>query len=236
MAITKALATSYNKYGIAVSGDKIVSPIGLVAPLLKIGTNGKLGKTVASCSVLAGNKAYKTKFGEIPGTCGYNCPGCYAMQGKFNCPDVVNSNAVNTILAREYIDFFDRAIRAQLDTLPGVAVRLHAAGDFFSKEYADTWRAIVRDYPNNEFWTYTKAEYESAFDNLPNGNIVKSIIPNFGFNFGTIEYIFRAYLELVARGETPYICRCTFDKSQHCENCKGCINNKYVLFRQMEDF
>ena len=228
--ITKALKESYNKYGIAVSGGKIVSPIGLVAPLIKIGTNTKLGKTVASCSVLAGKKTYKTKYGNVPGTCPFNCKGCYAMQGKFNCASTVNSNAVNTILAREFPEFFEKAIRAQLDTMPGIAVRLHAAGDFFSKEYANIWRGIVRDYPGNEFWTYTKAEFENTFDNLPNGNIVKSIIPEYGFNFGTIEYILRAYMELVARGEKPYICRCTFDKMQHCENCKGCIDNKYVLF------
>ena len=59
---------------------------------------------------------------------------------------------------------------------------------------------------------------------------MRSIVLEFGFNFGHIDYIFRAYLELVARGESPYICRCTFDKNQHCENCRGCIENKYVLF------
>lgn len=228
--ITKALKAAYNKYGIAVEGEKIVSPVGLVSPVLKDG-NGKTGKSVKTFSLLAGMiEYYSAKFGHVCGTCGYNCPGCYAMSGRYNCDNVIDSNAINTILAREYIGFLDKAIRAQLDTLPGVAVRIHAAGDFFSDEYAAMWRQIVADFPVNEFWTYTKAEYESLFDDLPNGNIVKSIIPGFGFNFGEIEYILRAYLELLERGEMPYICRCTFDKGQHCENCRGCLDNLFVLF------
>lgn len=228
--ITKELKASYNKYGIAISGGKIVSPVGNISPVLKDG-NGKTGASVKTFSLLAGMiEYYSAVYGNVCGTCGYNCPGCYAMTGRYNCDNVIDSNAVNTLLARDHIDFLNRAIRAQLDTLPGVAVRIHAAGDFFSKEYAEMWRGIVRDYKTNEFWTYTKAEYETLFDGLENGNIVKSVIPGYGFNFGEIEYILRAYLELIARGENPYICRCTFDKDQHCENCRGCLDNLFVLF------
>ena len=230
MAITKELKASYSKYGIYADGNKISAPIGLISPVLKDG-NGKTGESVKTFSLLAGMREYFSAiYGNVCGTCSHNCPGCYAMTGRYNCDNVVDSNAANTLLAQYHIDFLNRAIRAQLDTLPGVAVRIHAAGDFFSNEYAEMWRGIVRDYPNNEFWTYTKAEYEDLFNGLENGNIVKSIIPGYGFNFGTIEYILRGYLELVARGEKPYICRCTFDKDQHCENCRGCLDNLFVLF------
>lgn len=229
--LTKKEIAAYNAHSISVTidGARIVSPIGDIMPVLKDG-NTKTGKTVKTFSLLPTNKAFNTCFGTIPGTCPYHCEKCYATRGKYNCDNVINSNAINTILARDYMDFLDRAIRAQLDTLPGVDIRIHAAGDFFNKAYAEMWRGIVRDYPTNKFWTYTKTEYENTFAGLENGNIVKSLLPGIGFNFGHIEYVLRAYVELVARGETPYICRCTFDKNQHCENCKGCIDNLYVLF------
>lgn len=226
----KGLKASYIKYGITVNGEKIVSPRGVVvSPFLKPG-NSKTGKSVYTYSNLPTNKTFETIYGAVKGTCPYNCAGCYATKGFYNFSNTKNALAVNTMLCYTELEFVEKAIRAQLDTLPGVDVRIHAAGDFFSKEYAEMWRGIVRDYPNNKFWTYTKAEYENIFDEFENANIVKSIIPGVGFNFGHIDYIFKAYTELVERGEKPYICRCTFDKSQHCEGCKGCINNKYVLF------
>lgn len=228
----KALKDSYKAYGIYTNGEKIVTPVGLVSPLLKEG-NTKTGKTVYTFSLLPTNKTFETVYGTIKGSCPCNCQGCYATKGNYNFPGVRSSMAANTVLCYEHLDFVEKAIRAQLDTLPGVDIRIHAAGDFFNKEYADMWRRIASDYANtNKFWTYTKAEYENTFSGLANANIVKSIIPGFGFNFGHIEYVLRAYVELVKRGETPYICRCTFDDAQHCEGCKGCINNKYVLFAE----
>lgn len=229
--LTRKEIAAYKAHNITVTvdGARIVSPIGNIMPVLKDG-NTKTGKRVKTFSVMPTNKVFDTAFGKVCGTCPFHCEKCYATKGKYNCDNVINSNAINTILARDYLEFLDSAIRAQLDTLPGVDIRIHAAGDFFNKEYAEMWRGIVADYPNNNFWTYTKSEYENTFAGLENGNIVKSLLPGIGFNFGHIDYILRAYVELVARGESPYICRCTFDKKQHCENCRGCINNKYVLF------
>lgn len=230
MAISKALKASYNKYGIAVSGDKISTPAGMVAPLLKQG-NTKTGKKVWTFSTLPTNKVFSTACGDICGTCPCNCTGCYATKGNYNFKTTRNSLAINTLLCRDHLDIVNKMIRAQLDTLPGVDIRIHAAGDFFGDEYANMWRDIVKDYPTNNFWTYTKvAKYESLFDDLPNGNIVKSIIPACGFNFGHIEYIAKAYIALVNAGATPYVCRCTFDDMQHCEGCRGCIEHKHVLF------
>lgn len=109
--------------------------------------------------------------------------------------------------------------------------RIHASGDFDSLENVNLWCEIVGDCKNTRFWTYTKrVDFESAFDNYDNANIVRSIIPGIGFNFGTCEYILNAYKELLNRGESVYICRCGVDKNQHCNTCKGCSVNKYVLF------
>ena len=81
------------------------------------------------------------------------------------------------------------------------------------------------------FWSYTKNEIaEKAFDDLKNVNIVKSIVPGFGFNFGHCDYILMVYKALKAMGKDVYICRCGIDKNQHCVNCKGCSENTFVLF------
>lgn len=73
-------------------------------------------------------------------------------------------------------------------------------------------------------------QYETLFDDLKNANIVKSIIPSIGFNFGKCEYIINAYFTLKTMGKSVYICKCGIDKNQHCENCGVCAAYEYVLF------
>ena len=73
-------------------------------------------------------------------------------------------------------------------------------------------------------------KFETLFDDLSNANIVKSIIPHIGVNFGKCEYIINAYFTLKAMGLNVYICKCGIDKNQHCEGCKVCASYDYVLF------
>lgn len=68
------------------------------------------------------------------------------------------------------------------------------------------------------------------FDELKNANIVKSVIPHVGVNFGHCDYIISAYYALREMGEKVYICKCGFDDKQHCERCGVCAGYKYVLF------
>jgi len=37
------------------------------------------------------------------------------------------------------------------------AIRIHAAGDFYSQEYFDMWLSIAYDNPHIEMWAYTKS-------------------------------------------------------------------------------
>lgn len=217
----------YAKYGITYKNGKILSPWGTwVAELLKEG-NTKTGKKVLTWSTLAG-----TKDG---GTCACDCPGCYAKRGFYNMPSVRESLARNTMIANLYLDFFVRAVCAQLESIGGEAeVRIHAAGDFMTKnpdEYAAAWHYIAKSFPKSHFWTYTKvSRFEALFDDLDNANIVKSLIPEKGVNFGHCDYIMELYAYLKALGKDVYICRCGIDKNQHCENCGHCSRSEYVLF------
>lgn len=54
---------------------------------------------------------------------------------------------------------FEMAKRGELPELPKTAkrVRIHASGDFFNQRYFDRWMEYARQYPEVEFWAYTKS-------------------------------------------------------------------------------
>lgn len=228
----------YATYGITFDGKKIEAPLfGKINPLLVNG-NEKLGKGVWTWSTLATNRiitaVLNKETGETiseKGTCPVNCPGCYATSGCYCFNSTKLSLAIKTVIARRFLDFMVRAIIAQIKADKIRLLRIHCAGDFFSAEYIDAWKTIVKACPECVFWSYTKnPAAEKAFDDCNNCNIVKSVISGVGFNFGKCGYIIKAYNALKAAGKNVYICRCGIDKNQHCVNCKGCSKNEYVLF------
>ena len=230
MAINNKQTKIFRSYGIEVRDGKLVSPIGLINPVLKRG-NTKVGRNVWTWSTLPTNNLFSTEFGIISGTCKCSCEGCYGMAGHYQRANVKRSLAINTLLAYQYLNWLESAILAQLECIGPCMVRIHATGDFFGDEYAEMWSDVVRKSPECKFWTYTKVtKYETLFDQFDNANIVKSIIPEVGYNFGHCDHILHAKNELESRGEEVYICKCGVDDTQHCENCTGCSVNKWVLF------
>ena len=221
MAMTKR--EIYAKYGIEYKSGKILYHGEWIAELLKEG-NSKTGKRVYTWSMLPGKD----------GTCVCDCEGCYAQTGFYNMPSVRESLKMNTAIVENDIDFFYKAISAQLETIGKGEIRIHASGDFATKNmetYAETWHRIVTENPSFMFWTYTKVrQYETLLDDTPNGNIVKSVIDGIGVNYGHCDYIIKAYRKLKAMGANVYICRCGIDKNQHCENCGHCSSADFVLF------
>ena len=156
------------------------------------------------------------------------------MTGFYKMPSVIKALTLNTSIVNNDISFFYHAICAQLETIGSGEIRIHASGDFNTArpdEYTNCWHEIVKNNPSFLFWTYTKIEkYEHLFDDLPNGNIVKSVINGIGYNFGHCDYIINTYKKLKAMNASVYICRCGIDKNQHCENCKHCATSQFVLF------
>lgn len=231
--LTNKQIAIYRAYGIEVDAarGRLITPSGLtMTPPLQKG-NTKTGRRVYTWSTLAGNIEHETSAGPVRGTCACNCPGCYAQAGRYMCANVRDALGIRTIISRTYPNWLFSAICAQLEDLGPVDVRISAAGDV-EDVMIDIWRAVVRRFPECRFWTYTKnPKFEHAFDDIDGGNIVKSIIPEFGYNFGPVAYILAAYVHAVRElGETPFICRCGIDPAQHCEGCRGCIEHKYVLF------
>ena len=226
---------TFAKYGIEYENGKIFHPEFGFIPLLLVNGNTKLGKGVFTFSTLPTNKAFTVEINGKTytefGTCACHCVGCYATKGNYNFSGVKKSLLVKTWLCRHDLDFVKRAIMAQIESENIEMLRIHAAGDFFSPEYVELWREIVKAFPSCLFWTYTKVDYaEKAFDGFSNANIVKSCIQGIGFNFGHCNYILRVYEILKKAGKKVYICRCGIDKNQHCTNCRGCAENEFVLF------
>lgn len=216
MRITKAMI--YNKYGINYNSksQKIDTPCGLSRELLRKG-NKKIGKHVYQWSMTTE-------------TCACKCKDCYGEKGCYCFPSVKKTLATNTEIAMLHLDFFKRAIMAQCETLKdGTEIRIHVVGDFFAKAYVDTWREIIKKFPNLIFWTYTKTKYANAFDDLPNANIVKSLV-NGKLNFGKCEHVLALYDELTKAGKSVHICKCGVDENQHCEGCHKCSISEFVLF------
>ena len=214
---------AYARQGIEYREGKILYNGTWISPLLKEG-NSKTGKRVFTWSLLPGKE----------GSCVCNCDGCYAMTGFYRMENVRKSLELNLSIVNNSIDFFYRAVSAQLETIGGGEIRIHAAGDFNTnnpREYANTWKRIAIEHPSFLFWTYTKMkQFETLFDDVPNANIVKSIIDGIGFNFGHCGYIIETYKKLKAMDANVWICCCGIDKNQHCENCKHCATAQFVLF------
>lgn len=229
----------YARYEIEYKNGKILAPMfGWINPLL-INGNAKLGKGVWTWSILPTNDTLHINMGskespeyiDIKGTCPCHCPGCYATSGCYQFTSTKQSLARKTLLIRLYLDFVKRALIAQIIADKIQICRIHAAGDFESVEYVEMWKAVCNVCKWVRFWTYTKADFAvNAFDEISNCNVVKSIVPGCGLNYGHIDYIMTTYAKLLSVGKTVYICRCGIDKSQHCTNCKACSICEHVLF------
>ena len=228
-------ATVYSEYGIKYQGGKIYNEkLGFVNPMLVDG-NEKIGKGIFHFSTLPGTANYECSVNgidfSVKGTCVCDCKGCYAMTGNYRYASVQTALGVRTWIARNDLAWIENAINAQIKADSVKFIRIHASGDFFGAEYIEMWKRIAIQNPDITLWTYTKnPAAENAFNEIPNCNIVKSVIPGKGVNFGHCDYILSCYEYLKAAGKSVYICRCGVDKGQHCTNCKGCSRNEYVLF------
>lgn len=91
------------------------------------------------------------------------CPGstrtcervCYARQHRFRYPAVKRRLRWNLAQARKP-DFADR-MAAEVRARGCVAVRVHAAGDFYSAEYAERWLAVMQLCPQPRYYWYSRS-------------------------------------------------------------------------------
>lgn len=239
----------YKQFGIEYANGKILSPFNTwISELIPLNTNTKIGNA-GTWSIYHGNETKAAdEFGPqvkevmtaagvdcVTGSCPCHCNGCYCDAGRYRFDAIKAGNIRKLLLAKMYPDFMVRAINAQIRVDGIEQIRIHASGDFFSKEYVNAWLTIARDNPGVIFWTYAKYEYAlEMFRDVPNVSIVPSITPA-GINFGTCAELFEKHSELSAAGYRVHICACGTEFEKHCSDCDtGCkaIGSKcdYVLF------
>ena len=82
---------------------------------------------------------------------------CYAASQEARLPNVYDSRAHNTKLLFNAIDkgncteLIDSSIDKRLQL-----TRIHSSGDFFCKEYLNSWLEVAANNPKNTFYCYTK--------------------------------------------------------------------------------
>jgi len=223
-------------HGFRVYGNNVMIN-GNLFPLPLVQGNTKLGTGVWHSSTLPTNKVITAVSPDGTtttenGTCPTTCPGCYGTTGNYR----YNSNKyiimMRTRLLKNYPDIYFQLVSIQIENENIEKLRIHAVGDFLPGEALGFYN-VLKKYPHVKAWTYTKCNVSgdiALLDTLPNCNVVKSIIPGCGFNYGHVAYIANLFYMLKRQGKKVYICRCGIDENQHCSNCNGCSNHEFVLF------
>jgi len=95
---------------------------------------------------------------------------CYACKGNFTYPAPMRTRRENQELVESYIadgSFFAR-MNADIAYLRGIGIeviRLHDSGDFYSREYINSWVEVMEANNDILFYAYTKSHY--GFHNIP---------------------------------------------------------------------
>jgi hypothetical protein len=128
---------------------------------MKIGEgNIKLGKNILTFSL----PALKTCIGSTE-----LCRSiCYANKGYLRNWKVESSYQRNyeESLRDDFVDLVVNAIREKLKKRDFQYFRIHVSGDFYSQEYLEKWKAIIKEFPNMNFSTWTKS-WMLDFSDLP---------------------------------------------------------------------
>lgn len=97
------------------------------------------------------------RFNTCPnaGVCG---AFCYAKSGTYNFKNVKKAHLEKLELAMGDLEVFKTIINEELAKKKyiGKYIRIHDAGDFFSKHYALAWLEIAENNPQCNFYAYTK--------------------------------------------------------------------------------
>jgi len=119
--------------------------------------------------------AYKSNTGLVTCPMAGSCAkSCYAQNGSYAWKPVQDAfeRRLATIVDGTFEDKIEREIRTKLKTADRrkqqLVIRIHSSGDFFNKDYVDTWMRIVQLFPTAMFYAYTKAL--PYFKNQPRPN------------------------------------------------------------------
>jgi hypothetical protein len=98
-----------------------------------------------------------SKFNTCPNA-GACAAFCYAKNGTYKFKNVLKAHTDKLELVLNDIEGFKTLMNAELSKTKYKSkyIRIHDAGDFFSKEYAKAWIEIAKQNQNINFYSYTK--------------------------------------------------------------------------------
>jgi sulfatase maturation enzyme AslB (radical SAM superfamily) len=170
------------------------------------------------------------------GTCGFDCPGCYAKKAQVQYFNTDLYRELNTMLATKHLNLLALLIRKQLTSSRNIrTVRIHSSGDFHTQDYIDMWGNIIKEFKDFKFYAYTKKLDKFDFSGLlsqDNFNLLDSFAEIEGrtvLNYGNKDHIEK----LVSNGY--FLCPATSgnDANFKCNlQCKYCITQNKVCFNQ----
>jgi hypothetical protein len=100
---------------------------------------------------------------------------CYARQGHYRMPNVVEAREFNLRIVRGDLDRFVAMAVEDLKKIPNRTIRVHDSGDFFSEDYLRAWYKIARAFPEKRFYSYTKSLHLKLWVNRPaNFQVIQS--------------------------------------------------------------
>ena len=176
--------------------------------------------------------------------CGRECAGCYALKPQKRFPKVLESRykTYNLTLDDRFVDMMNAEL-ADYDEFilpkkrnPNRVVRIHEAGEFYSKSYIKKWKKIAKANPSWTFYSFTKRlnDFPEAFKKfmkLDNVFITDSLYNN-EVNYGNIEphpdeLTPNRPLDLEDTVNGMKICPATIDKDFKCkpEACNWCYRS-----------
>ena len=161
---------------------------------------------------------------------------CYATKAERVFPACLPWREGNLILFRTgkieelLIEQYDR-MRTQY------ATRLHSSGDLFCTDYVQVLERVSSRFSDRLFYAFTKvwdgygklSRAVQDLNNLPNVNIIDSLLGGRGLNYGDPEYI----RNLMERDPRLYLCPSDGEKVRCGIECRYCIEGgKYPVFIQ----
>lgn len=185
-----------------------------------------------------GNKKLDRSVGIFSLPAVQTCPNCrdcaascYAKAEEERWPNCRNQRQQNLALTHtpEFVNLMVNEIIAKRFSI----VRIHESGDFYDLNYLAKWIEIAKSLPNVKFYGYSKCfeRFPNAlgvFNGLPNVNIINSVTPYGGKNYGSQEYVH----DLRQEGYT--LCPLqTIDSAEgkKCmRDCQLCLTAKKVCF------
>jgi hypothetical protein len=158
---------------------------------------------------------------------------CYAKKAERQYPNVRNCRRRNYRDSRRR-DFVQKMYMLLSKKRTGI-IRIHEAGDYYSKEYIEKWYQIASAFPDKKFYSYTKRDdlfnkrilskkpsnmiLIYSLDGIRRENPIKEAKPYMNRGFDKVSVVVHDYQEM--REEN--MCQAITDKSikcqRHCHKC-----------------